>query len=99
MKIKNIRRENLPTRFNYRGKKIIILDSIGVYPNSKPIEIILLTQSSKVNLNRLIDSLNPRMIIADGSNYTSYVARWEKTCTDRKLPFHHTAKTGAIILD
>ncbi len=99
MKIKNIRRENLLTGFNYRGKKIIILDSIGVYPNSKPIEIILLTQSSKVNLNRLIDSLNPRMIIADGSNYTSYVARWEKTCTDRKLPFHHTAKTGAIILD
>jgi competence protein ComEC len=46
----------------------------------------------------MIDSINPKYIIADGSNYTSYVNRWKQTCLKRKLPFHHTGKKGAFII-
>ena len=91
--------EKLPQIFQYKNKDIIILDSLGIHPKRKKIHTILLTNSPKVNLNRIIDSLKPMQIIADGSNYSSYVKRWEKTCKLKKLPFCHTAKQGAFSIE
>lgn len=91
--------EEMPAIFQYNQKSILIIDSLGVYPKAKNTDFIILTNSPKVNLNRLIDSINPKQIIADGSNYFSYVNRWEKTCQIKKLPFRHTAKTGAFIIE
>ncbi|WP_310991070.1 ComEC/Rec2 family competence protein [Aequorivita marina] len=88
--------KKLPYIFRYKNKKRLILDSLGVIPKQKNIYTVLLTHSPKVNLNRLIDSLAPAEIIADGSNYHSYVNRWQETCKLKKLPFYHTAKHGAL---
>jgi len=46
----------------------------------------------------MIDSIHPKHIIADGSNYKTYIKRWEATCIKRKLPFHQTGKKGAFII-
>ncbi len=82
------------------NKKLLVVDSLGVYNvNGFKADYVLLRQSPKVNLNRLIDSLKPKLIIADGSNYKSYVERWEVICKNRKLPFHQTSKKGAFILE
>jgi hypothetical protein len=94
-----ISENTLPTFFMYKDKKILILDSLGAYPRSVIVDVVLLTQSSKINLDRLLDSLQPKIILADGSNYSSYVARWRKTCEKRKLPFHHTGSEGAFIVE
>ncbi|WP_313111617.1 ComEC/Rec2 family competence protein [Aequorivita sediminis] len=91
--------KTLPSIFKYKDKKILIVDSLGVYPSHKNIHTIILSNSPKINLNRLIDSINPSQIIADGSNYYSYVDRWEQTCKLKKLPFSHTAKQGAFLLE
>ncbi|MEH6764872.1 MAG: ComEC/Rec2 family competence protein [Aequorivita antarctica] len=91
--------EKLPQLFQYNHKNILVLDSLGVFPKQKKIHTLLLTHSPKVNLNRLIDSLKPKQIIADGSNYYTYVKRWEKTCKLKKLPFSHTAKQGAFPIE
>ncbi|MCB0466474.1 MAG: ComEC/Rec2 family competence protein, partial [Aequorivita sp.] len=91
--------EKLPSIFQYENTKILILDSLGIYPKRKDIHTLLLTNSPKVNLNRLIDSLNPKQIVADGSNYFTYVKRWQKTCRSKKLPFSHTAKQGAFSIE
>lgn len=90
--------ELLPRVFRYRNKTVLLLDSLGVYPSEK-IDIILLTNSPKVHLERLIDSIQPTQIIADGSNYRTYVKRWHATCTKRKIPFHYTGEKGAYIFD
>ena len=90
--------ELLPRVFTYRNKTVLLLDSLGVYPSEK-IDIILLTNSPKVHLERLIDSIQPTQIIADGSNYRTYVKRWHNTCTKRKIPFHYTGEKGAYIFD
>ncbi len=94
-----ISEEKLPKLFHYNKKRILILDSLGIYPQRGPVHIVLLTQSPKINLERLIDSLQPQQIVADGSNYYSYVQRWENTCKVKKLPFHHTAKQGAFPIE
>ena len=75
-----------------------VIDSLGIYKNlSFPPNYVLLRDSQRINLNRLIDSLAPIKIIADASNYKSYVQRWKATCTERKIPFHYTNEKGAYI--
>ena len=91
--------ERLPQIFRYNNKNILILDSLDIVPKKRNIHIILLINSPKTNLSRLIDSLKPKQIIADGSNYYTYVKRWKKTCKLKKLPFSHTAKQGAFPLE
>lgn len=95
---KTLAKEKLPSFFIYNNKRNLILDSLGIIPRQKNIHTIILTNSPKVNLNRVIDSLSPKQIIADGSNYFSNVKLWEKTCKLKKLPFYHTAKQGAFSL-
>ncbi|MCM4166934.1 hypothetical protein KCTC52924_01790 [Arenibacter antarcticus] len=79
-------------------ERLVLLDSsLTSIPKNIPIATILLTQSPKINLDRLLDSVQPQLILADGSNYHSYVERWEATCLKRKLPFHYTGEKGAYI--
>lgn len=79
------------------AKKIFIVDSLGVYniPNLHP-EKVLLINSPRVNLDRLISKLKPKQIIADNSNYKSLIANWEKTCNKHKISFYYTNKLGAF---
>ncbi|GAA3619869.1 ComEC/Rec2 family competence protein [Flavivirga jejuensis] len=94
-----IKKDSLQSMYLLNNKKLLIIDSLGVY-NIKSFEpdYLLLRQSPKINLNRLIDSIKPKYIIADGSNYKSYVERWETICKKRKLPFHQTHEKGAFII-
>ena len=60
-------------------------------------DVILLSGSPKINLERLIAIHKPKLIISDGSNFASFSKRWEKTCKKTKTPFHNTYKKGAKI--
>ncbi len=86
--------EKIPSVFSYKEKRVLVVDSLGVYPLLK-FEIVLLTQNPKVHLERLIDSIQPFIIVADGSNYRSNVQRWKATCAKRSIVFHATAALGA----
>ena len=80
-------------------KKVLIVDQLGVYkPIPFSVDYVVLTQSPKINLERLIEELHPKLIIADGSNYKTMVLRWEATCKKKKLPFHNVYEKGAFIL-
>lgn len=98
--IKNIEKDSLKPIYIIKNKTLLVIDSLGAYNVKafKP-DYILLRQSPKINLNRLIDSIQPKQIIADGSNYKSYIEQWEALCKKRKLPFHQTSKKGAFIIN
>lgn len=90
----------LKNSYTFNNKKLCIIDSLGILPeDSGSPDYLLLTQSPKINLERLIDSLNPKYIVSDGSNYQSYINRWEATCLKRKLPFHNTGEKGAYYFE
>ena len=56
--------------YQFDNYRILVIDSIGLYKNiSFRPDYILLINSPKLNLNRLMDSINPKVIIADASNY------------------------------
>lgn len=91
--------DTIKSFYQINNKNLLVVDSLGVY-NVKTFKTsyVLLRNSPKINLNRLIDSLKPELIIADGSNYKSYVTRWNTTCAKQKLPFHSTSEKGAFII-
>jgi len=78
----------------YKNNKILIIDeNLSFKERVKP-DILLLINSPKVNLERLINQLRPSQIIADGTNYQSSIAKWKATCLKTKIPFHATAEKG-----
>lgn len=91
--VKNYRIEPVKNVYAFK-KKILCIDSLGVYNEKQKPEIVVLTQSPKINLNRLINRIKPKQIIADGSNYKSFVKLWKATCEQEKIPFHATAEKG-----
>ena len=93
--ISNITYDSLSQGYIALDKPLLIVDSLGIYPKQKNESTLLLTYSPKINLERLIQTTNPKLILADGSNYKSYVERWKKTCDKLKLPFHYTGEKGA----
>ncbi len=91
---KSIGVSSLKNYYNINGNTLYIMDSLGLYPQVDTLNYLLLTQSPKVNLERVLDSITPKIILADGSNYTSYINRWAKTCSKKEIPFHHTGEKG-----
>lgn len=75
-------------------KNLLIIDEKGIYTIPLKPHIILLTQSPKINLARVIDDLNPEIIIADGSNMNYLCGLWQKTCSKKNIPFHSTSEKG-----
>jgi len=90
--------QKLPTLLQLNKQIVLFIDTVGVYNLSDLRQpIVLLRQSPKINLERLINRLQPTIIIADGSNYKSYVRRWKATCLKLQIPFWSTNEQGAYI--
>ena len=90
--------QKLPTLLQLNKQIVLFIDTAGVYNLTDLHQpIVLLHQSPKINLERLINRLQPTIIIADGSNYKSYVRRWKATCLKLQIPFWSTNEQGAYI--
>ena len=86
-------------QYQHRKRTIMVIDSTFTYSQHHlDSDILLLSGSPRIHLERIIDSLNPKQLIADGNNYRNFIERWEKTCADRNIPFHRTDQDGAFVL-
>lgn len=97
---KKIYKREFPRSFKLNQQLYLHIDSTAIYPKNIPDgSIVMLQQSAKVNLDMLINELQPKLIIADGSNYPSRIQQWQETCVKRKTPFLSTSEKGAILLE
>ena len=80
--------------YYFNNKKIMVIDSFGVYSKQINPDIIILRQSPKINLERLIHVNQPKLIVADASNYKTTIQLWKSICIKKKIPFHATAEKG-----
>jgi competence protein ComEC len=78
----------------FKGKKILILDSLGIYPKDIRPDILLITQSPKINIDRLLEKVKPKIVVADASNFKYIQEKWKASCTKQKIPFHSTGEKG-----
>ena len=98
-RIQQITKNQIQNNYFINQKKLYVMDSLGFYPLNKELDFLLLTQSPKINLERLLDSIHPKMVLADGSSYKSYVERWKATCAQKEIPFHYTGEKGYYVFD
>ena len=90
-----IKKQNpLSNLIYYNHQKILIVDSTFVASLPIKPDIVILRQSPKVNFDRFLQINQPKVIIADGSNYKSYLRLWSQTCVKQKILFHATAEKG-----
>ncbi|NHF61520.1 DUF4131 domain-containing protein [Flavobacteriaceae bacterium TP-CH-4] len=95
-RVTSIQYRSIRNSLRWKNEKVLLVDSLGIYPSTQTtVDYVIMTGSPKLNFERLIDSLEPKNIIADGSNYRSDINRWRATCEKRKLPFHYTGEKGA----
>lgn len=84
---------SLSNFYFFKNKRIALIDSSGVYLNNNP-DVLILINSPKLNLERLLQSCHPKEIVADDSNFKSYRKLWKATCVKEKIPFHDTSEKG-----
>jgi competence protein ComEC len=80
--------------YYFNDKKIMVIDSFGIYSKEINPDIIILRQSPKINLERLIQINHPKLIVADASNYKTTIQLWKSICAKKKIPFHATGEKG-----
>lgn len=78
----------------FNGRKILIIDSCCVYPKNTRPDVLVIIQSPKLNLKRLLETYKPRQVVADASNFKNYIRLWEATCRKEKIPFHNINEKG-----
>lgn len=92
--IKTVELKSIPNVYTFRAKRILIIDSMAVYPKDIAVDVLVMTKSAKINFERVLMDLKPKVIVADGSNYKYQVANWEATALKQKIPFHNTSEEG-----
>jgi len=78
---------------------IVMIGKQYTYPRSVRTDLLVLTQNPKLHLGRLIDSLNPKLIIADKTNAPWNIKRWKATAQSKKIPLIDMRSEGYYIKD
>lgn len=80
--------------YYFKEKKILIIDNERYSNAIADADIIIIRNSPKINLTRMLEKTKPEIIIADASNYKSYIKLWARTCRNKNIPFHSTYEKG-----
>jgi len=90
--------DSLNNKVRFNNTELVIVDESTITLSNSKASIVLLSHSPQIHLDKVISSLEPQLIIADGSNYRNYVDRWKVTCKKRGVTFLSTYEEGAINL-
>ncbi len=79
--------------------RIMVIDHLSIKSDFgfEP-DILILINSPKINLDRLLVDIHPKVIVADGSNFSSFKSLWEKSAKQQGIIFHDTYEHGAFTL-
>lgn len=78
----------------FKNTKVLIIDSTKAFSEKIQPDILIITQTSRINLDRLLLHIHPKIVIADGSNSNSIQKYWRNSCLKKNIPFHSTKEKG-----
>ena len=96
--IKNLEYKPLPNVLPLKEINFLIIDDKFYVDNSFPVDYLLLRNSPKIHLEKLLTQITPKLVIADGSNFYFSIEKWRKTCKEYQIPFHYTQEDGFLSL-
>ena len=88
------KKQKVSNLYYFKNKKILIMDSAAVYLEEEKPNVLILTNSPKVNLERVFSNWKPEQVVVDATNFKNYIKIWKATCRKEKIPFHDTAEKG-----
>ena len=88
--------EAFKNTFITKKLRLLVLDEKAIYniPHFEPSHL-LISNDPKVNLDRVLTHIHPKMVFADGSNPPWSISRWKKSCQKSKVPFVSLREHGA----
>ncbi len=92
-------KKRLQNLIYFNANKILVVDSLGVYPMNIQPDIVVFIQSPKINFARFLQTAKPKIVIADASNFRTIQKLWKATCLKEKIPFHATGEKGFYKLE
>lgn len=96
--VSKIKTKPLQPLYSISNHTLLLIDSLGIFNlKSQKIDWVLMQHNPKIHFETMIETLQPKLIIADGSNYKSYVLRWKRSCQNFDVKFYSTATDGAFI--
>lgn len=60
-------------------------------------DFLLMSNSPKLNFEKLVDHFQPETILVDGSNYRYLIEKWQNTAKSKGVVFHYTGEDGAFV--
>ena len=87
-------KKSIPNLLFFKNKKIMIINKQVVFLENENPDILIISGSPKLNLERYLTTCQPKIIVADGSNYKTYVNVWRATCQLQNITFHSTDEKG-----
>lgn len=98
--IDTIQIEAFKNTFITNELSLLVLDEKAIY-NIPDFEAthLLMSSNPKVNLDRVLEILRPKMVFSDGSNYPWNVSRWKISCQKHNVPFVNLREQGAYAIN
>lgn len=90
--------DSLKNSFVLKGKKWLVIDSLEVYPKQQ-FDYVVLYQNPKINLDRLMHDVQPKMILLHNGNYQYLVEEYAEYFMKRKIPYHDMRNKGSYVVD
>ena len=87
-------KKSIPKLLFFNHKKILIINKQVVFLDNENPDILIISGSPKLNLERYLTTCKPKIIVADDSNYKTYVNAWRATCQSQNITFHSTDEKG-----
>lgn len=80
--------------------RLLILDEKAIYniPDFEPSHL-LMSNNPRVNLDRVLKEIRPKMVFSDGSNFPWNVSRWKISCQKHNVPFVNLREQGAYSIN
>jgi len=85
--------DSLRNSFILKDKRWLIIDSLEVYPKHK-FDYVVLYQNPKINLDRLMHDVQPKMILLHNGNYQYLIDEYTEYFKKRKIPYHDMRTKG-----
>ncbi len=90
--------DSLQNSFVLQGKSWLVIDSLEVYPKQQ-FDFVILYQNPKINLDRLIHDVQPKMILLHNGNYQYLNEEYSAYFDKRKIPYHDMRTKGSYVIN
>jgi competence protein ComEC len=79
-----------------KNKTIVVINAPINYVGERiKVDVIIVTKSPKLYINKLVEIFDCKQYIFDGSNSMYKITKWAKDCDSLHLPYHICSQQGA----